>query len=216
MSERLAFVQLDARGLDYVREHLTGVNLFCTALAETLLTAPGVVFTLAPFGTEPERLHRFSQGGLLPANRSDGPASLKIEQGAYLLSLLREEPARICIVDDFNPSWAEVQMGDDARAFGVEDEVYRMLTAEDPPEAFLDALVLSDTIWHGAAAICAAAPELDEDRLATPTALQGAAQTVIALTCTAYDGEGFVAWSRTPQRPTPKPQDSEDDDFPPR
>lgn len=202
MTERLSFIQLDARGLEYVREHLTGVNAFCTALAETILFTPGTVFTLAPQGAPQgvtlERLHRFTEGGLIAANRDGG--GLKIEQAAYLLSLLREDPERVCIIDDFEPSWAQAQLTSAPEAFGADDDVYHLFTVESSPEDVLAALVRGDTGWHGVAAVCAQELELDEARIAEVEALQAVAASVIALTCTAYDGEGFVAWARAPQR----------------
>lgn len=188
---KLVFVELDARGLEYVREQITGVNTLCTALLDIVATEQGKVFTLVPAGTPPERLHRFTEGGLLSAE------SLILEQAAYLASMVREAPEAACIVDDFEPSWIGGDYHDDGQAFGVEDEVYRLLTGDDPPEAFINALKQSNNGWHGVAAVCAQAPVLEEDRASTAASLQAAAYSVAAITCTAYDGEGFVVWRRT-------------------
>ncbi len=191
-----AFIELDRRATDYVREQLTGVNAFCTALLAVVEHEPGQVFTLAPFGVPPERLHRFTEGGLLAANVDPSIESLKIEQAAYLLSMLRVTPESVCIVDDFDASWDGAQGEADGYAFGSGDEMYRLFDADAPPTAIVEALQAGDTIWHGIAAICAQAPELDEDNNSEIQSLQEAAVSVVALTCTAYDGEGFIVWRR--------------------
>ncbi len=189
---RLVFVELDARGAEYVREHLAASNPFCTALLDIVAFEPGKVFTLVPAGTPPERMHRFTEGGLTPAD------SLRPEQAAYLLSMVREAEGTACIVDDFEPSWTGGDYNDDGHAFGVGDDVYHLLTAESPPESYVSALEWSSSSrWHGVAAIVAQPPELEEDRASTPEALEAAAHSVLALTCTAYDGEGFVVWRRS-------------------
>lgn len=195
---RPGFVDLGAPGLAYVREHLTGVNPFCTALAAVVDAAPGRALTLPAPGAQLDRLYRFTEGGLLAANPEDGSAgSWKTEQGAYLVSILRAAPDSVCIVDDFNPTWSEFEArGAPANAFGVDDQVYHLFTAEDDPAVLVQALRMSDVVWHGVAAICADAPEMDEDRVCSADALQYAAASAIALTCTAYDGEGFVIWRR--------------------
>lgn len=209
MAQR-GFIDLGRRGMDYVREHLTGVNPFCTALGAAVDAAPGRVLVLPPPGVDLERLYLFSEGGLLAANRSpsdvtfleDGSslvevATMKVEQAAYLVSLLRTVPEAICIIDDFNPSWTEaVAMGVDQHAFHVDDAVYYRFTADDAPDDIVLALRNSETIWHSVAAICAVDVEVDEESEASVEALQQVGASVIALTCTAYDGEGFVIWRR--------------------
>ena len=202
------FVPLDGRGLDYVRDHLTGVNTLCTALFDVVTLEPGDIFTLSPKGLDAERLYRFSEGGILhaplelvPDRLSDGSEiapieSFKVEQAALLLSLLREQPDSVCIIDDFNPRWGERPPWLAESAFGVGEEVYHLFRATDPPSALITLLHQTDAVWHGVAAICTTAPEIDDDRECTHESLQAAAFSAIALTCTAYDREGFVAWRR--------------------
>ncbi|MES1156969.1 MAG: hypothetical protein ABUL73_04225 [Alphaproteobacteria bacterium] len=210
MASKLAFVDLGARGLDYVREHLLGANSFCTALLAAVEAAPGKVSTLAPEGVSVDRLYRFSEGGLHSASHArarvvrledgaslDQAGSLRVEQAAYLISMMQTTPDAVCIIDDFDPSWSEVQMLDDPDAFGVEDEVYRLFTSTEKPARIIRALGLSDTGWHGVAALCAEAPEIDDDRITSIEALQQSALSTFLITCIAYDGEGFVVWRRT-------------------
>lgn len=196
MAQR-GFIDLGQRGMDYVREHLTGVNPFCTALAAAVDAAPGRVLVLPPPGVDLERLYRFSEGGLLPSKDEAARFDAKIEQAAYLVSLLRAAPESVCIVDDFEPSWSEaIAEGVAQHAFGVDDGVYHRFTAEDRPDEIAATLASADTLWHGVAAICVEDIAMDEESEASVEALQQAGASAIAITCTAYEGEGFVIWRR--------------------
>ncbi|HVY85523.1 MAG TPA: hypothetical protein VG943_10350 [Caulobacterales bacterium] len=205
----LVFTDLGAAGVDYVREHLLGANVFCTALLAVVEAAPGKVTTLAPQGVSRERLLRFDEGGLLDGTENnrvvriedrspvETESKLKVEQAAYLVSMLRTVPDAVCIVDDFNPSWSDIDINADPNAFGVGDEVYRLFTMNDAPPELAQALIASDTAWHGVAALCAETPDLDAVRETSAEDLERAALSAFIITCTAYDGEGFVIWRRT-------------------
>jgi hypothetical protein len=120
---------------------------------------------------------------------------------AQQVSLLKEALAMgagaMCIVDDFNPRWSDISGNPDPAAFGVGEEVYHLLAQDHGDEAFIDAISNGNTIWHGVSAVCALSPEIDEARRCSATELQRCASSVLLLTCTAYDGEGFVAWRKT-------------------
>jgi hypothetical protein len=167
------------------------------------------VFTFAPDDTPRERLYRFKEGGLLPPTGESGihlpdgsrlspkPSALKM-QAQWLMDQL---DAGVCICDDFNPRWSDVQTHSDfermPHQFGVGEEVYHLLRREDGVDALENALRCSDTIWHGVTAVCAYAPQIAADRTASLEELRAAAASATLITCTAYDGEGFVAWRRT-------------------
>lgn len=148
----------------------------------------GEIFTLAPRGTPRDRLYEFDSGGL--------SASPLLEQAHLLRRDIETTPGAVCIVDDFDLTWGEPGSDDEANAFGVDDEVYRLLTAEDDVLAFAEVLSATHVRWHGVAAVCARAPEIDGTQTASLDALAEAVEGVSLLTCVAYDGEGFVAWKR--------------------
>lgn len=200
-------IPLGAGGLDYIKEHLTGVNTLCTALLELVEAAPGEVFTLAPVEATRERMLKFSEGYLLASN-SDSSRAIQLEEGGVLMpvdSLVAEQAkwlyglmqasTDVCIVDDFNPSWDDLRDRVE-NAFGYEDQAYRLLSRADNEEALVEALKQSNYLWHGVACVTAYAPELDVDRVVEFDELREAAHNAHAITCTAYDGEGFVAWRR--------------------
>jgi hypothetical protein len=200
-------VVLDERGFTYVREHLAGVNIFCAALLELVEKSRGETFALAPEGMTFERLHEFEVGGLLAENldvsrRFSLPdmegsfmevASLLTERVARLRSLLREGPS-VCIADDFNPKWGDDLLRQTPTAFGVDGEVYHLLTLAENEATFENVIGSSDTIWHGVAAVCRRRPMIRDDRTSTSLELQECARTALEITCSAYDGEGFVGW----------------------
>jgi hypothetical protein len=179
---------LDDRAAIYLQAHLSGVNAFCSLLLEQVTGDAGEIFTLAPRGTPRDRLYEFDSGGL--------SASPLLEQAHLLRRDVEAAPGAVCIVDDFDQTWGEPGSDDEANAFGVESEVYRLLTAEDDVLAFAEVLSATHVRWHGVAAICGRAPEIDGTQTASLEALAEVVESVSLLTCVAYDGEGFVAWKR--------------------
>jgi len=180
-------IPLGAGGLDYIKEHLTGVNTLCTALLELVEAAPGEVFTLAPVEATRERMLKFSEGGLIEG-------ALVTEQARWLHGLLLS-PEDVCVIDDFNPSFGDIR-DEIESAFGYEDEAYRLFTKGDGEDSIANALAQTNALWHGVACVSAYAPELDIDRVVSLEDLIETAHNAHAITCTAYDGEGFVAWRR--------------------
>lgn len=200
---------LDVRGKEYVLAHLGDVNTFCSALLETVSREEGDVFTIAPATTPLEKLYKFEEGGLLPEHWSQAivlpggqgtlvpKASLRASHAQRVLESLSNLPGGVCIVDDFNPIWGEALHDLGPYAFGVGKEVYHLLTGSEDSEAVEQVLHDGDTIWHGLAAVCARAPIISVTRESTAEELQACAGTVVEITCTAYDGEGFVGWRAT-------------------
>lgn len=200
---------LGEAGRTYIRGHLGDTNILCAALLEAFETHPGDVFTLAPVGTAADRLAEFEHGGLLPENLT-GADAVALPDGSTLVpvtSLIEEQvkllrdtitavSGTVCIVDDFNPRWSDEASCLGATAFGVGEEVYHLLTVDHGEGDFLTAVSNGNCIWHGVTAVCRASPKLDQERESTPFELQQCATSALLVTCTAYDGEGFVAWRR--------------------
>jgi hypothetical protein len=211
----LQWMDLDVRGLDYVREQLKGINTLCNALLAVVDSEDGTTFTLAPIGTPHERLHQFTWGGILPENMENAHRamaapptgrghlvavlSLRDEQDAWLAAELAKYPDGACIVDDVNPVWSDVvtrpYFANMPHAFGVDEEVYHLITRNEGAGGIANALDQGNALWHGVAAVCAELP-IVTDRTSTREEIEKAARTVIAITCRAYDGEGFVCWQR--------------------
>jgi hypothetical protein len=183
------------------------VNVFCSALLQTFTAVPGQVFTLVPIGVSQNRLTCFSEGGLLPQSLTqadvkslpDGSTlvpklSLVEPQTRLLRQTMMSAAGAVCIIDDFNPRWSERACGLGPHAFGVGEEVYHLLSADDQETDFMNSLGSGDTIWHGVAAVCRKSPHLNLQRETTESELELCATSALLVTCTAYDGEGFVAW----------------------
>lgn len=197
-------------GRAYIREHLAGINEFCAALLETSIAEPGEVFTLAPVGVPDADLMQFDQGGLLVENwlrvgavgLPDGSslvpvASLIQQQATLLRETMVVSVGSVCVVDDFNRRWSERTSSLGPTAFGVGEEVYHLLTSDHAEEDFITVVSASNTIWHGVAAVCSESIALDSARESTAPGLKLCAASALLITCSAYDGEGFVAWRRT-------------------
>jgi hypothetical protein len=184
----LSRITLDDRGAIYLQAHLSGVNAFCSLLLDQVIGDAGEIFTLAPKGTSREQIYQLDSGGL--------PASPLLEQAHLLRQAVEAASGSVCIVDDFDLTWGETGSDDEANAFGVGEEVYRQLTAEDDVLTFAEVLSATHVRWHGVAAVCARAAELDGTQTSSLDSLAEAVETVSLITCVAYDGEGFVAWRR--------------------
>ena len=207
--DTLIEVDLGVRGLGYVLRHLRGVNLFCDELALLLDRTEGRVFTLVPAPTQEASIFNFESGGLLPENL-DPARRIPAPGGGYwvpVTSLVDERARRTvaqlsrtsdgcCIIDDFNPRWSEPLAREAAMAFGVGEEVYHLFDATAEAEAVAEVLSYTDTVWHGAAAVCGSIIDVAEDRRVSELSLRNCAATALEITCTAYDREGFVIWRR--------------------
>ena len=203
-------VELDERGLDYVLGHLRGVNCLCDGLARVVEKVPGRVFTAIPSHADADGIYNFELGGLLPANLdmsqavSLGPgrgtltpvAGLAIVRASLILETLVANPRAVCLCDDFNPRWSDDTARSTPDAFGVGEETYHLLTARSGLEVIADTLRFTDTVWHGVAAVCLNPLRIPPDRNVGQDTLANCAQSVVELTCTAYDREGFVTWRR--------------------
>lgn len=182
-------VVLDDRGLDYVREHLSGVNLFCSALLQVVEQTAGETFTFIPPEVRGERAYRFGEGGL-------GGGAPEVARAQRILDLLDVDADACCIVDDFDHRWGDPDLEDSTTAFGVGDEVYHLLNATSRIDQIAETLRHGDCLWHGVAAVCAPRPIETSDDMSALGALHECARSVIEISCTAYDGEGFVVWRR--------------------
>ena len=203
-------IDLDRRGLDYVLDHLRGVNTLCDALARVVEQHTGRVFTVAPMDADLARIHAFGAGGLLAENRDLSRAiALEPGQGSLMpvasqldvraeriVESLEAHPDSVCICDDFNPTWPGGVSLDCETAFGVGAETYHLLTLTEGFEVIANTLGWADTVWHGVAAVCRQGLNVPASREVIGPELQACAASVIELSCTAYDREGFVVWRR--------------------
>lgn len=207
MTERaLEEFQLGARGLEFVKAELGDAKALGAALLE--IVDDGEVLTLAPIGTSLDRLYAFAAGALLSEN-TDMSRAFPLEGGGKMMavvSLLDERlalirkamlatPGSCCIADDVNPTCSDHRERAEPCAFGVGDEVYNLAS----PGASLDQIedIFAGILpWHGVTAVCGETPGLNSEREVTVEALRRAALSATLITCSAYDGEGFVAWRR--------------------
>ena len=182
-------IALDDRGLDFLRAQLEGVNAFCSELLAVVDEVPGETFTYAPLSVLGERLYRFDEPGLPAADL----AELRAEQ---IQDLLDTDADACCIIDDVDAVWGDPALEDSATAFGVGEEVYHWLTADDGLAVVEETLAAAGSAWHGVAAVCIPPPSEDAGTPSALDALLRCARAAEAISCRAYDGDGFVVWRR--------------------
>jgi hypothetical protein len=206
----LRVFDLDERGDAFVRDQLSAGNVLSSALLEVVRACRGRTSTVAPADTSTERLYAFTGGGLLPTNFEmsrarrlpDGSAlmwieNLNVARAERILALMQGSVGRVCVLDDFDSNWADLRTQEEPEAFGVNGEVYYLIGPDASVGRLAVLLTGADAIWHGVAAVCHPAARVLRDGLAMPESLKACAQSLVELSCTAYDGEGFVIW--TPQ-----------------
>ena len=214
-------IDLDDRGRDYVLEHLRNVNYLCRQLAAVVERVDGRTYTLVPDDADVAHIYDFERGGLLRENLDPsraiylGPgqgvlmpvADLASLRGGLILQTLNAHPGGVCLCDDVNPTWNSAVALSTPDAFGVGDETYHLLTAASGLETIVDTISFTDAVWHGVAAICRSGLQPSPDRSVEPEALAECAQSVVQLSCTAYDREGFVVWEAIAagKKPGPSP-----------
>lgn len=211
----LRVFDLDARGADYVCSRLTGlsewggpVNTLCAALRETIRSAAGRIWTMAPPETSSDRLYQFEWGGLLPENLDMSRAvdagggtllaieSLFEEERTLFARLLRERSGRAGVLADPNAMRGDPMLSTFSRtAVYAGDQVFHVVDAASDDE-IIDLALSAAPFWARMWMVASAPPKIDARRETSEEDLRRCAADALAVSLSAYDGEGFVVWQR--------------------
>jgi hypothetical protein len=209
---RLKRHALDERARAYVRGQLEVENTLCRSLLGVFDRGGGDFYTVAPEGATNEQLHAFTGGGLYPMDWSqavtcaDGSVMVPTPyaydvRARCLFDIVRSDARGFCVTDDYVGS-VGVRAGQPPEdgglpgTFFLDGETYCLVTAQDDVDTLETALRTGDEIWHGVAAVFLPPQPVTRTSIATPEALAACAEHVREISVTAYDAEGFVAWSR--------------------
>jgi hypothetical protein len=208
--------EFDGRGAAYLRTRLTEVaewggtlHVLSTALDVQLASALGRTWTLAPSETSPDHLYQFQRGGLLPENLDlsraadvgDGSMmaihSLKDEERVFLRNLLNEQTGSVCLIVDpllkrGDPSITDFYA---TTAIYAADQVFHVVDATTDEETLACSLTAAP-FWMDLRMVTGLPPECRLHREVANSDLVASASAVTAISCSAYDGEGFVVWQR--------------------
>ena len=153
--------ELGGAGLEFVRRHLRDANRFCDELLKVVESDRGNCFTLAPQGLPAKRLLEFDAGGifasdyriLLPDGSRLQPVRSAIDfQVSLLRRALGDTPEGVCIIDDNNLRWAEVDLTRYPHAAKLGSDVYHLVHNDAANGDLVNAVASGITIWHGVAA----------------------------------------------------------------
>jgi hypothetical protein len=205
---------LGDRGAGHIRKRLADlcsykgpVQVFCAGLDEVIASRSGRAWTMAPTNTPLDRLYQFEWGGLLPENldMSRGVAtsggvlvpieSVIDEERALVRTLLSGEPGRACIVVDTLLIKGDGRISEfyADTAFFVGTAVFHAIDGVSSERSVEYALAASP-FWIDLRVVTLAPPKIEPDRESTTDELRKSAAAAIAISCSAYDGEGFVVW----------------------
>lgn len=215
MPDDLKTILLDDRGADFLRGRLSelaaygpALQAFCKAFAAQMQAAAGVVSTTVPAGVSEDQIYAFDSGGILPVDpltivSLDGGGSLVPipslfgQECARIRDALKRAPERVCIVADPMPRKhdSSIEQGYEETIFYVRDEIFHLITATTSEDA-ADRALGSAPFWSNLILISARAPTLASDRGVELADLCACAGAAVEATCSAYDGEGSVLWTR--------------------
>jgi hypothetical protein len=163
---------------------------------------------MAPPETPSDRLYEFESGGLLHENLDisravdigDGKMmaieSLREEERTLFVTLLRELPGRAGLFADPNPKRGDPCLSHFARTvLYAGEKVFHFVDAESDEETIelaFDAAPFWTSMWM----VTSAPPKLRAEREISEEELRASAAAAIAVSFSAYDGEGFVVWQR--------------------
>jgi hypothetical protein len=109
---------------------------------------------------------------------------------------MQAAPGAVLVVEDWVARWSEDREQVELSAFGVDNEVYHLVSSGAPADEIDKVLRIAHLPWHGVEAVCTTPLTLSDQRECTPDALRRTALSATLFTCSAYDGEGYLAWRK--------------------
>ncbi|MDZ4691622.1 hypothetical protein [Terricaulis sp.] len=218
MHRTLETIDLGENGAAYITTRLSELRwyggpleTFCDALADLVRTKAGKVVTNLPIGLGHEQVHAFESGGVLPSNPDpsgilhlpDGSAMLPIEsvfdeEFARLRARLLSAPNLACVVVDPQSRRGDPCLDENWETmFYAGDGVYQLVTSATSDELAERALNAAPH-WADLIVLSSAPPKLSAERSVDPTDLKACAEAALEITCSAYDGEGYITWRAPP------------------
>lgn len=192
--------KLDDRVLEWVEAELA-VDTLLSRKMPKIEFDKGVFWTFAPAGMDAEKLYRFSEGGILPAEAKDSfilyHSDYRIERKnscideltCYLASLCNRADVSAYLFDDVMARSDDAHLND--FSYIEKDEVFHILDAQLGAEEDIKELTIStNSSWHF---LC-----VGLERSCSFPIMSGAfeklPEAITILVLGAYDGEGFVIW----------------------
>jgi hypothetical protein len=161
---------------------------------------------MAPPETPSDRLCEFDSGGLLHENLDISRAvdigggammaieSLREEERTLFVALLRESPGRAGLFADPNPKRGDPCISHfDRTVLYAGDKIFHFVDAASDDET-IDLAFGAAPFWTSMWLVTLAPSKLMVDREISVEELRASAAAAIAVSFSAYDGEGFVVW----------------------
>lgn len=209
-------IQLGGRANAYIREYLARGNTLAMHLLQQQDLGQGEVTTYLPSDISIEEAMRFTTGGKIQVltrsahflEGSDG-SMWKVDPipntDSYLADViqafLEETQDRVCIFEDATSKPNDpVLSPSDERILVLQEEVYYVLFGRSASEEVIRQTIRdANSIWHFVCAMISfQSSEMSfcERRQITSHELQVLAKGTEKLVVGAYDGEGYLVWSR--------------------
>lgn len=199
-------VQLGQKAALYVAEKLSLGKTLSRLLLNSHEISNGRISTKLPPGIDEREAHDFESGGKLPLGHNRARPLGDLEpvpntNDAFvdeIRAFLDANNSRVCIFED-----ASAQPNDQflraitTRALTYDDEVYHLVCARDSHEQMLKTIHAARSwLFVGALTQVPDATGLCSKKTLTRDEIENLAQNAIGIVVGAYDGEGFVVWTK--------------------
>jgi hypothetical protein len=212
-------IEVGTEGLNYIKDRLAEGNSLSQALLNSRDLASGKVTTYLPAAISDREAKQFSTGGKLRIPRrlsvtlairgSNWRIEPKPNLDTYIVKMIRSflgQRGSCCIFEDAKsrPTDPWIQ-SEDGRIKNLDDEVYYVLDEKDANDEEKIARTVRDAQsgWHfvGVMSLPPRNGRLSGGgRNLSADDLRALAERAVVILVGAYDGEGYLVWSKNPKR----------------
>lgn len=188
----------------YLRDVLSGGHTLAKFLFEINFQR-GTVFAISPKALDPSQLLQFKSGHFPQQPVGDvSPVADSVDEVAAVIYKLLGEPEKACFLENSLAVAGDPWLRNaKSRIATLGSEVYHVLLSEDRNEEVIEnAIREARQIPAPIGAVGSLAGSVESSivmhRTLTKEALRDFAETVRSVLVGAYDGEGYVVWSKAP------------------
>jgi hypothetical protein len=223
MSEAYKEITLGPGAVDYIRDRLAEGKTLAKFLLDRTDLDTGKVSTFLPFDADLSKVNNFSRGGVLPTpppethhhfTAPDGTKTVMVpvpgtsnQLGAIIQEFLKQGDAQICLFESAvakpTDGFLSTSNAKDLRVLTFQEDVYCLLKENDDPEKIEKSLRYAKSFLVFGVLVHLSDKDkvlpLDADspgKELTLDELKVLAEETEKIVVGAYDGEGYLIWSR--------------------
>lgn len=183
----------------YFLRHIGSGKSLSKAIHENLTTSLGEFFTVLPTESSLKNIFQFEYGGIVPSTPGDATHSGFVhttdqECSELLYQILQSKDDYVLVVENVlmnsESPFSEIP---NVKKIPLKSETYYLLDTSNSPKDIYTTLRKSNAMWHFLAILVHKNLFLDAWKSQLLQEVCSQAQLIIA---SAYDGEGYIFWTR--------------------